>query len=150
VLINGIERILCVQFVEYIELSLVVFCHVFSRVSEDFTVRPATALTSVMDDIHLSVEKSGFSVAVLVDFSKALDSMVHGMLLRKLRLIIINDECEQILNCKFHSHADDFQLYTVDLRGDVDTLVRIVNEDLEMIRRWSVDNSLVLNVSKTR
>jgi hypothetical protein len=103
-----------------------------------------------MDDIHLSVEKSGFSVAVLVDFSKALDSMVHGMLLRKLRLIIINDVCEQILNCKFHSHADDFQLYTVDLRGDVDTLVRIVNEDLEMIRRWSVDNSLVLNVSKTR
>jgi hypothetical protein len=32
----------------------------------------------------------------------------------------------------------------------VDTLVRLVNEDLERIRRWSVDNSLVLNVSKTQ
>jgi hypothetical protein len=32
----------------------------------------------------------------------------------------------------------------------VDTLVRLVNEDLERIRRWSVDNSLVLNVSKTK
>jgi hypothetical protein len=31
----------------------------------------------------------------------------------------------------------------------VDTLVRLVNEDLERIRRWSVDNSLMLNVFKT-
>jgi hypothetical protein len=76
--------------------------------------------------------------------------MVHGLLLRKLRVIIINDVCEQILNCKFHLYADDLQLYTVDLREDVDTLVRIINEDLERIRRWSVGNSLVLNVSKTR
>jgi hypothetical protein len=33
----------------------------------------------------------------------------------------INDVCEQILNCKFHLYADDLQLYTVDLGGDVDT-----------------------------
>jgi hypothetical protein len=32
----------------------------------------------------------------------------------------------------------------------VDTLVRLVNEDLERICRWSLDNSLVLNVSKTK
>jgi hypothetical protein len=55
----------------------------------------------------------------------------------------INDVCEKILNCKFHLYADDLQLYTVDL-GDVDTLVHLVNEDLERIRRWSVDNSLNL------
>jgi hypothetical protein len=34
---------------------------------------------SIMNDIHLSVERSGFSVAVLFDFSK-------GLLLRKLRV----------------------------------------------------------------
>jgi hypothetical protein len=39
-----------------------------------------------MDDIHLRVERSSFSVAVLLDFSKAVDSMVHGLLLRKLRV----------------------------------------------------------------
>jgi hypothetical protein len=39
-----------------------------------------------MDDIHLSVERSGFSVAVLLDFSKAFDYMVHGLLLWKLRV----------------------------------------------------------------
>jgi hypothetical protein len=54
------------------------------------------------------------------------------------------------LNCKFHLYADDLQLYTINLRGDVITLVRLVNEDLERIRRWSVENSLVLNVSKTQ
>jgi hypothetical protein len=32
----------------------------------------------------------------------------------------------------------------------VDTLVRLVNEDLERIHRWYVDNSLVLNMSKTQ
>jgi hypothetical protein len=62
----------------------------------------------------------------------------------------INDVCEQILNCKFHLYVDDLQLYTVDLGGDVDTLVCLVNEDLERTRRWYVDNSLVLNVSKTQ
>jgi hypothetical protein len=154
-----------------------------------------------MDGIHLSVERSGISVAVLLDFSKAFGSMVHGLLLRKLRgkfglsstasrlfgsflghraqkvmvdgefsdvasvemgnpqgsvlspilfACFINDVCEQIMNCKFHLYADDLQLYTVDLGGDVDTLVRLVNDDLERIRRWSVDNSLVLNVSKTQ
>jgi hypothetical protein len=46
----------------------------------------ATALTNFMDDIHLSAERSGFSVAFLLDFSKALDSMVHGLLKLKFRL----------------------------------------------------------------
>jgi hypothetical protein len=32
----------------------------------------------------------------------------------------------------------------------VNTLVRLVNENLERIHRCSVNNSLVLNVSKTR
>jgi hypothetical protein len=39
-----------------------------------------------MDDIHLRVERSSFSVTVMLDFSKAFDSMVHGLLLRKLRV----------------------------------------------------------------
>jgi hypothetical protein len=33
------------------------------------------------------------------------------------------------------SHADDLQLYTFDLEEDMDTLVRLVNEDLERISR---------------
>jgi hypothetical protein len=37
-----------------------------------------------MDDIHLGVERSGFSISVLLDFSKAFDSMSHDLLLHKL------------------------------------------------------------------
>jgi hypothetical protein len=59
----------------------------------------------------------------------------------------INDVCEQILNCEFHLYADDLQL---TLEGMWITLVRLVNEDLKMIHRWCVDNSMVLNVSKTQ
>jgi hypothetical protein len=34
-----------------------------------------------MDDIHLGVERSGFSISVQFDFSKAFDSMSHDLLL---------------------------------------------------------------------
>jgi hypothetical protein len=41
----------------------------------------ATALTKIFDDIQLAVEGDGFSVAVLLDFSKAFDSMSYDRLL---------------------------------------------------------------------
>jgi Reverse transcriptase (RNA-dependent DNA polymerase) len=44
-----------------------------------------TALAKILDDIHLAVENDGFCVAVLLDFSKAFDSMSHPLLLRKLK-----------------------------------------------------------------
>jgi hypothetical protein len=82
VLSKGIERILWDQFVEY-NLS----SGFLSRYQSGFRRFHSTAiaLTTIMDDIHLSVERSGFSVAVLLDLSKAFDSMVHGLSLRKLR-----------------------------------------------------------------
>jgi hypothetical protein len=57
VLSKGIERILWDQFVEYIES-----CGFLSRYQSGFRRfhSTATALTSIMDDIHLSVERSDF------------------------------------------------------------------------------------------
>jgi hypothetical protein len=54
VLSKGIERILCDHFVEYIES-----CGFLSRFQSGFRRFPskATALTIIMDDIHLSVER---------------------------------------------------------------------------------------------
>jgi hypothetical protein len=54
-----------------------------------------------MDDIHLSVERSGFSVGVLLDFSKVFDSMVHGLLLRKLRVkfVLSSTACRLFGSC---------------------------------------------------
>jgi hypothetical protein len=67
------------SFMTLFEQTVSNIADVFSLVSEDFP-----ALTIIMDDIHLSVERSAFSVAVLLDFSKAFDSRVHGLLLRKM------------------------------------------------------------------
>jgi hypothetical protein len=77
------RRGLCDLFVEYIES-----CDFLSRFQSGFRRfhSTATVFTSIMDDIHLSVERSGFLVAVLLDFSKAFDSMVHDVLLWKLRV----------------------------------------------------------------
>jgi hypothetical protein len=44
-----------------------------------------TTLTKIMDDIHLGVERTGFLISVLVDFSTVFDSMSHDLLLHKLR-----------------------------------------------------------------
>jgi hypothetical protein len=54
VLSKGIERFLCDQFVEYIES-----CGFLSRFQSGFKRfhSTATAFTSIMNDIHLSVEK---------------------------------------------------------------------------------------------
>jgi hypothetical protein len=63
VLLKGIEKILCDHFVEYIE-SCGFFCQVFGL--ERFHIRfhsTPTALTSIMDGIHLSVERSGRGTA---------------------------------------------------------------------------------------
>jgi hypothetical protein len=58
VLLKGIERKLCDHFVEYIES-----CGFLSRFQSGFrrfhSSITATALTSIMDDIHQSVERSG-------------------------------------------------------------------------------------------
>jgi hypothetical protein len=42
-------------------------------------------MTKIMDDIHLGVERSGFSISILLDLSKVFDSMLHDLLLHKLR-----------------------------------------------------------------
>jgi hypothetical protein len=60
-----------------------------------------------------------------------------------LFVCFVNDVCEQIINCKFHLYADDLQLYIVDLGGDVDTLVRLANEDLV----WRPESKFVSNTS---
>jgi hypothetical protein len=46
----------------------------------------ANTLTSIVDDIHLSVGKSGFSIALLLDSSKVFVCMVHGLLLQHVKV----------------------------------------------------------------
>jgi hypothetical protein len=52
---------------------------------------------------------------------------------------------------KSHSnaYADDFQLYSSGCHSDVSNYILRQNGDLERVYRWSLDNDLVLNGSKT-
>jgi hypothetical protein len=111
--------------------------------------------------------------------SKAFNSMSHGLLLRKLttwfglsstacRLIEsvlggprqrllksgemsqdINDTSDVVRHCRFHFYADDLQIYNVGL-GKLQEAAKRVNSDLEMIRQWSIENMLMLNMTKTQ
>jgi hypothetical protein len=62
----------------------------------------------------------------------------------------INDLGNHIPNCRFYLYADDLQIYTVDGCGDLNWLVALVNGDLQRIRDWSHDISLILTASKTQ
>jgi hypothetical protein len=68
VLSKGFERLICDQFVDYLESGglLLPYQSGFRKFRST-----ATALTKIMDDIHLGVERSGFSTSLLLDFSKA-------------------------------------------------------------------------------
>jgi hypothetical protein len=82
VLSNGIERLICDQFVDYLDSGRLLSPYQFGFRKFRST---GTALTKIMDDIHLGVERLEFSISVLLDFSKAFDSMSHDLLLHKLR-----------------------------------------------------------------
>jgi hypothetical protein len=82
VLSKGFERLICDQFVDYLDSGGLLSSYQSGVRKFRSTT---TVLTKIMDDIHLGVVRSGFSIFVLLDFSKAFDSMSHDLLLHKLR-----------------------------------------------------------------
>jgi hypothetical protein len=50
---------------------------------------------------------------------------------------------------KFHFYADGLQIYLSGNRSDLDGLIARMNEDLEAIHRWSIENGLLLNPVKS-
>jgi hypothetical protein len=77
--------LICDKFVDYLD-----FGGLLSPYQSGFRKyrSTATALTKIMDDIHLGLERSEFSISVLLDFSTAFDSMSHDLLMHKLRFKI--------------------------------------------------------------
>jgi hypothetical protein len=83
VLSKEFKRLICAQFVDYLDFGSL--CSSNQSGFRKFR-STATALTKIIDDIHLGVERSRFSISVLVDFSKAFDTISHDILLHRLRL----------------------------------------------------------------
>jgi Reverse transcriptase (RNA-dependent DNA polymerase) len=82
VLLKITEKLMFDQMACYIEDNSLLFSF-----QSDFRKfhSTATALTKIFDDIPLVIERDGFSVTVLLDFSKAFDSMSHDLLFIKLK-----------------------------------------------------------------
>ena len=73
----------------------------------------------------------------------------QGSILRPLLLIVyINDLPRCVKHCSVNMYADNTVLY---LAGPtVDNLTFYINQDLQCLSEWLENNSLVLNVSKTK
>jgi hypothetical protein len=61
-----VDKLICDQFVDYLDSGG--FLLPYQSRFRKFRIVP-TALTKIMDDIHLGVERSGFSISVRLDFS---------------------------------------------------------------------------------
>lgn len=64
--------------------------------------------------------------------------------------IFINDLAHHCKSSSFHLYADDVQVYLSRPIGLIEDLFCRVNEDLLAIYKWSVENGLTLNPSKSQ
>jgi hypothetical protein len=76
VLAKAFENIMYEQMVSYVGRNGFIS-------SFQFGFRPA--ITRVSDDIRLNMESNQLKILVLLDFSKAFDSVCHGLFILKLR-----------------------------------------------------------------
>lgn len=76
-----LERVMCDQMVRYLENN-----NMIDKFQSGFRSKhsTATALLKITDDISIALDKGHVALLVLLDFSKAFDSLNHSMLLVKL------------------------------------------------------------------
>jgi hypothetical protein len=64
--------------------------------------------------------------------------------------VLLNDLPQFLKSYNHHCLADDFQIYLSGPSSEIDSIVSRVNEDLEITRRWSASNGLIINFNKTQ
>lgn len=160
-----------------------------------------TAVLRVHDDLGSIIDRRGAGILLLLDFSKAFDTIPHKKLCDKLvtqfhfgssavnllfsylvgrkQTVFCGDRCSSsgettsgvpqgsvigpllfcchindlpsvLKHCSIQMYADDVQLYVGGVGPCVPNLVRLMNEDLARVSRWSTRNELLINPSKSK
>lgn len=160
-----------------------------------------TALIQLVDELRMQIDKDHLNSLVLLDFSKAFDTVPHNILLNKLRhnfnfesnalklimsylkdrkqavylnsnlssflpisagvpqgsilgplfFCMFNNDLPSVLkHCSIQMYADDVQLHLSYPLGLVEDATARINEDLNLVMKWSTANQLRLNPKKSQ
>jgi len=160
-----------------------------------------TSIADVTEDIRIYQDKRFVTFLLLLDFSKAFDTINHEILCSKLynmykfsksatkliksyltnrsQAVYFNSKTSKFLtvstgvpqgsvlgpllfslysndlpdvlkHCNYHMYADDVQLYIGCSVQNLSQTMQNINEDLSSIYKWSCQNRLLLNPTKTK
>jgi hypothetical protein len=160
----------------------------------------STAVLKITEDIRKATDSGELTILILLDFSKAFDTVNHEILLAKLRNLNFNEnslkwmksylrgrfqrvifktkesswtqvengvpqgsilgpllfaiyiaDASKILKyTKYHLYADDFQIYLHTSKPYLEKSISLINQDLNAVYKWSVENLLLFNAAKTQ
>ncbi|KAF9803255.1 hypothetical protein SFRURICE_007101 [Spodoptera frugiperda] len=129
-----LERVVGEQMSKYIEDSGILpdVQSGFSAERAIFSLAlTATALLDVTDNILGAQDEGMCTILVLLDFSRAFDSINLSLLISKMAYY-------------------GFDIPTIKWPEEYASAVNLINEDLDRIVDWSSSNCLILNPSKTK
>lgn len=75
----------------------------------------------------------------------------QGSILGPLLFIIYSADLANVIrNCRYHSYADDVQLYISGEATEIHATSQALNDDLNAVADWSTNNALTLNPLKSK
>lgn len=88
---------------------------------------------------------------VTSDYKTVTCGVPQGSILGPLLFTVyVNDISTVLRHTKFHSYADDLQIYAHFNVNDMDETVDMINSDIERLVQWTVKHGLKLNPDKTK